>query len=63
MPAGARANWKTNCSKALATLPATADYVFSTDDTLWETVFREIGHSLLKSMLHMKDLPPDPTVN
>jgi putative transcriptional regulator len=48
---------------AWRTLPATAEYVFSTDDTLWETVFREIGHELLKSMLHVKDLPPDPTVN
>ncbi len=48
---------------AWRTLPATAEYIFSTDDTLWETVFRQLGHSLLKSMLHMKDLPPDPTVN
>jgi putative transcriptional regulator len=48
---------------AWRTLPATAEYVFSTDDTLWETVFRELWHTLLKSMLHMKDLPPDPTVN
>ena len=43
--------------------PATIEHVFSTDDSLWETVFRELGQTLLKSMLHMKDLPPDPTVN
>jgi putative transcriptional regulator len=45
------------------TLPATAEHLFSTSDELWENVFRELGHDLLKSMLHMKDLPPDPTVN
>jgi putative transcriptional regulator len=43
--------------------PATAEHVFSTSDDLWENIFRELGRSLLKSMLHMKDLPPDPTVN
>lgn len=43
--------------------PATIEHVFSTDDSLWESVFRELGQTLLKSMLHMKDLPPDPTVN
>jgi putative transcriptional regulator len=48
---------------AWRTLPAVAEYVFSTDDMLWETVFRQLGHSLLKSMLNMKELPPDPTVN
>lgn len=48
---------------AWRTLSATAEHVFSSDDTLWETVFRDIGHSLLKSMLHVKELPPDPTVN
>lgn len=48
---------------AWRTVAATPDHVFSTADTLWETLFRELGHSLLKSMLHMKDLPPDPTLN
>jgi putative transcriptional regulator len=48
---------------AWRTMPANAEYVFSTDEVLWETIFREIGHELLKSMLHVKDLPPDPTVN
>ena len=48
---------------AWRTLPATTACVFSTDEMLWETVFRQIGHALLKSMLQVKELPPDPTVN
>ena len=48
---------------AWRSLSATAEYVFSTDDTLWETIFRELGQSILKSMLHVTELPPDPTVN
>ena len=43
--------------------PPRPKHVFSTADDLWETVFRQIGHSLLKSMLNVKELPPDPTVN
>jgi putative transcriptional regulator len=43
--------------------PATAEHVFSTADDLWETVLREIGHTLLKSILKLDELPPDPTVN
>jgi putative transcriptional regulator len=45
------------------TLPATAEYIFSTADDLWETVLRQIGHDLLKSILKLDNLPPDPTVN
>lgn len=48
---------------AWRSLPAKVEHVFSIDDSLWEVVFRELGQTLLKSMLHMKDLPPDPTVN
>ena len=44
-------------------LPATAEYLFSTAEDLWETVFRQIGRRLLQSMLNVKELPPDPTVN
>jgi putative transcriptional regulator len=44
-------------------LSATADIVFSTSDELWETVFREMGRSLLMSMLHLDELPPDPSLN
>ena len=43
---------------AWRTLAATAESVFSTAETLWETVFRELGHSMLKDMLHVKELPP-----
>jgi putative transcriptional regulator len=48
---------------AWRSVAATAEHVFSTDDTLWEVIFRDLGHTLLKSMLHIKELPPDPTVN
>jgi putative transcriptional regulator len=48
---------------AWRSLAATAELVFSTADDLWETIFRDLGHTLLKSMLHVKELPPDPTVN
>jgi putative transcriptional regulator len=48
---------------AWRSLPATAEHVFSTDEMLWETIFRQLGQSVLKAMLHVKDLPPDPTVN
>jgi putative transcriptional regulator len=44
-------------------LPATAEHVFSTSDELWETVFREMGRNLLMSMLHLDDLPSDPSLN
>jgi putative transcriptional regulator len=48
---------------AWRSLPATVEHVFSTNEMLWETIFRQIGQTVLKSMLHVKDLPPDPTVN
>jgi putative transcriptional regulator len=48
---------------AWRTLPATAELIFSTADDLWETVFRQLGQSVLRSMLNVKELPPDPTVN
>ncbi|MCE5302955.1 MAG: YqgE/AlgH family protein [Planctomycetaceae bacterium] len=48
---------------AWRTAPAVPECVFSTEDAVWEAVFRELGHSLLKSMLQVNDLPPDPTVN
>ncbi|MEN6458096.1 MAG: YqgE/AlgH family protein [Thermoguttaceae bacterium] len=43
--------------------PATPELIFSTAEDLWETVFRQFGQSLLRSMIHMKDLPADPTIN
>lgn len=45
------------------TLPATAELVFSTAGDLWETVLRQMGHALLKSILNLDELPPDPSVN
>ncbi len=48
---------------AWRTLPATAELIFSTADDLWETVFRQLGQTLLRSMLNVKELPSDPTVN
>ena len=43
--------------------PATPEIVFSQVDNLWETVLRRIGHAVLQSMLQIKDIPPDPSVN
>jgi hypothetical protein len=40
-----------------------SELIFAAAEGLWENLFREIGHSLLRSMLHLKELPPDPTVN
>ncbi len=48
---------------ACGTLPATAELVFSTAGDLWETVFRRIGDKLLQSIIPVKELPPDPTLN
>jgi putative transcriptional regulator len=45
------------------TLPASAELVFSTADDLWQSVLRQIGESVWKSILHVGELPPDPTVN
>ena len=44
-------------------MPAVAECVFSTDEGLWETVFRQLGQAVLKSILNVQELPPDPTVN
>jgi putative transcriptional regulator len=48
---------------AWRTMPATIETIFSIDDSLWEFVFRQLGQSTLKSILNLKELPPDPTVN
>jgi putative transcriptional regulator len=48
---------------AWRTLSASAEQIFSTADDLWENIFRELGQSLMKSMLNTEQLPPDPTVN
>lgn len=48
---------------AWRTAPVKVDWVFSNDETLWETIFRHLGQTILKSMLNLKNLPPDPTLN
>jgi putative transcriptional regulator len=42
---------------------ATAEIVFSPQDDVWAQVLRHLGHEMLQSMLNLKDIPPDPTVN
>lgn len=44
-------------------MPATADFVFLESTELWPTISRLIGRSMIKSMLNIKNLPDDPTVN
>ena len=64
MPAGAAGQLENEMRQgAWHTMAATAEHVFSTDDDLWETLFRQVSGSLLKSILNLKDLPPDPTMN
>lgn len=48
---------------AWRSLPATAELVFSTADDIWETVFHQLGLSLVQSIVHVKELPSDPSVN
>jgi putative transcriptional regulator len=43
--------------------PATPEIVFSQSDSLWEIILRDLGHAVLQSILHIKDIPPDPSVN
>jgi putative transcriptional regulator len=44
-------------------LPATAEYVFYEDENLWEQASRQIGRSVLESMLDIKEVPEDPSLN
>ncbi len=48
---------------AWRSMPATADHVFSRQDNLWETVLHEIGQNVLQSILQIKDVPRDPSLN
>jgi putative transcriptional regulator len=48
---------------AWLTTPATLDLIFFDGGDLWHTVTRQIGRNLLQTMLHLKEFPPDPTVN
>ncbi len=48
---------------AWLTAPATADQVFADDDDLWKKVSQNIGQSMLTSVLNIKHVPIDPSVN
>ena len=43
--------------------PATLDYIFHTEDDLWETVAKLIGDSVLLKSLKIKHVPVDPSTN
>jgi len=45
------------------TTPATVDHVFADESDLWKRVAKQIGDSMLRSMLDIKDLPEDPSLN
>lgn len=48
---------------AWQTTPATAETIFYDGSDLWETVRRQIAGATLKSMLHIKHVPDDPSMN
>ena len=48
---------------AWLTTPATVDYVFYDGGDLWAEVSQHIGQSLLQTMLNIKHIPPDPSLN
>jgi putative transcriptional regulator len=45
------------------TLPATAEYVFYDGEDLWDRACKQSGRSVLESMLDIKHVPDDPSVN
>jgi putative transcriptional regulator len=48
---------------AWLTTLTTAELVFLDNSELWATVSRLIGRSMMQSMLQIKNIPDDPTVN
>ncbi len=48
---------------AWLTLPATAEYIFHDGGNLWEKVSKLVGKSMLQSMLNLKHIPDDPSLN
>lgn len=48
---------------AWLTTPASREYVFFDEDLLWMKLTRQIGANLLRSMLKIKQVPDDPTLN
>lgn len=45
------------------TLPATTEYVFYHGEDLWEKVSKQVTRSTLQSMLNLKHVPQDPSMN
>jgi putative transcriptional regulator len=43
--------------------PATLDYVFHSEEDLWETVAKKIGDSILFDSIKIKHVPNDPSMN
>ncbi len=43
--------------------PATLDYIFRTEEDLWETVAKKIGDSVLFESIKIKHVPVDPSMN
>ena len=48
---------------AWLTTPATIEHVFGDDSDLWRKVAQHIGESMLASVLKVKHVPADPSVN
>ena len=48
---------------AWLTTPVTAEYIFYEGADLWEEVTRRIRESTLQSMLNIKHVPEDPSLN
>jgi putative transcriptional regulator len=48
---------------AWLSLSASSEYVFHESTELWHLVSRDIGRSMLESMLNIKNIPKDPRVN
>ena len=45
------------------TMPAGVEHVFHDGDDLWQTVRKELSSAVLLSTLHIKHVPPDPSMN
>jgi len=50
-------------SGAWLTLPASFEHIFYEGEDLWETITRKIGKRTLQSMLQIRHIPDDPTLN
>jgi putative transcriptional regulator len=48
---------------AWLTVPANLDEVFQDDQELWRCVTQKIGKEMLVGMLHIKNVPDDPSLN